>query len=203
MTEVEVKIRLPSKSEYDKVKTILMANPSHFLAEHQQHNFFFDGALAELSKDRAVMRFRFYDNKCLFTLKEKTVIQNGVATSGETEEFIDKELAKKIVDDPSKMSELVTKCPLLQQIINRWKCEAGFKCLGGFENFRVDFKFHGYKLELDQTMFDFGTAYEIEIETAEPQKASQLIEQFLKENQIEYKLGSKSKFANFLAKKLD
>jgi len=28
-------------------------------------------------------------------------------------------------------------------------------------------------------------------------------EQFLKENQIEYKLGSKSKFANFLAKKLD
>jgi len=32
----------------------------------------------------------------LFTMKEKTVIQNGVATSGETEEFIDKELAKKL-----------------------------------------------------------------------------------------------------------
>lgn len=37
--------------------------------------------------------------------------------------------------------------------------------LGGFENVRRDYDFHGYKLELDETKYEWGTLYEIEIET--------------------------------------
>lgn len=37
--------------------------------------------------------------------------------------------------------------------------------LGGFKNVRSDFDFEGFKLELDETQFDWGTVYEIEVET--------------------------------------
>ncbi len=37
--------------------------------------------------------------------------------------------------------------------------------LGGFKNVRSDFDFEGVKLELDETQFDWGTVYEIEVET--------------------------------------
>ena len=37
--------------------------------------------------------------------------------------------------------------------------------LGGFKNVRSDFDFEGFKLELDETKFDWGTVYEIEVET--------------------------------------
>ncbi len=38
-------------------------------------------------------------------------------------------------------------------------------CLGGFRNVRSDFDWEGFKLELDETRFDWGTVYEIEVET--------------------------------------
>ena len=38
-------------------------------------------------------------------------------------------------------------------------------CLGGFRNVRSDFDWAGFKLELDETQFDWGTVYEIEVET--------------------------------------
>lgn len=37
--------------------------------------------------------------------------------------------------------------------------------LGGFKNVRQDFSWEGFKLELDETQFDWGTVYEIEVET--------------------------------------
>jgi len=38
-------------------------------------------------------------------------------------------------------------------------------CLGGFRNVRSDFDWEGFKLELDETRFEWGTVYEIEVET--------------------------------------
>jgi CYTH domain len=37
--------------------------------------------------------------------------------------------------------------------------------LGGFENFRREYDFQGFKLELDETKYAWGTVHEIEIET--------------------------------------
>ena len=38
-------------------------------------------------------------------------------------------------------------------------------CLGGFRNVRSDFDWAGCKLELDETQYEWGTVYEIEVET--------------------------------------
>ena len=38
-------------------------------------------------------------------------------------------------------------------------------CQGGFRNVRKDFDWTSLKLELDETIFDWGTLYEIEVET--------------------------------------
>ena len=38
-------------------------------------------------------------------------------------------------------------------------------CLGGFKNLRQDYKYEGLKMELDETSYEWGTCYEIEIET--------------------------------------
>ena len=38
-------------------------------------------------------------------------------------------------------------------------------CLGGFKNLRRDYSWEGFKLELDETQFDWGTVYEVEVET--------------------------------------
>ncbi|OEL15085.1 hypothetical protein BAE44_0023896 [Dichanthelium oligosanthes] len=51
---------------------------------------------------------------------------------------------------------------------------APFVCLGGFRNTRAVYKLEedGLVLELNETRFDFGTSYELECETAEPDRAS-------------------------------
>lgn len=38
-------------------------------------------------------------------------------------------------------------------------------CLGGFKNLRQDYNYEGLKMELDETSYEWGTCYEIEIET--------------------------------------
>lgn len=38
-------------------------------------------------------------------------------------------------------------------------------CLGGFRNTRQDIKYEGLKLELDETTYEWGKCYEIEVET--------------------------------------
>lgn len=38
-------------------------------------------------------------------------------------------------------------------------------CMGGFKNQRDVFSWEGETLELDQTLYDWGTLYEIEVET--------------------------------------
>ena len=38
-------------------------------------------------------------------------------------------------------------------------------CLGGFRNTRKDIKYEGLKMELDETTYEWGKCYEIEVET--------------------------------------
>ena len=66
--EVEIKLRLPNKEAHDKVAQLLQSTHQ---ATHHQENYFFDGTGSELSKERAVLRLRFYDTdkKARLTLK--------------------------------------------------------------------------------------------------------------------------------------
>lgn len=78
-----------------------------------------------------------------------------------------------------------------------------FVCLGGFKNVRAvyDWK-EGLILELDETSFNFGTVYEVECETTDPERAKEMLEGFLKEVGVPYVYSQSNKFAIFRAGKL-
>ena len=198
--EVEVKIRLPDSSTHRAVSALL----SSFHRETQrQQNLFFDGAAGELSSRRAVFRLRFYgdDARCVVSLKAKAILVNGVSRVEEDEEEMEPSIGRDCVADPSKLSEVDSR--ILRRVRDEFGVgTGGFVCLGGFKNVRDVFEWKGLKLELDETMYDFGTCFEIECESSNPEEAKQVIEGFLKENGISYSDSEASKFAIFRSGKL-
>lgn len=91
------------------------------------------------------------------------------------------------------------------RIVKRVKeefCVEGLVCLGGFKNVRKVYAWNGLKLEVDETGYDFGTCYEVECESVEPEKAKKLMEDLLESNGIEYCYSQVSKFATFVSRKL-
>lgn len=200
--EIEVKLRLPHADSHRKLLSLL--TPFH-IQTHHQRNTFFDGAAGELSSERAVLRLRFYENseppKCVVSLKAKAVLVNGVSRVEEDEEELDPTTGYECVDNPRKLTEVESR--ILRRAKQEFQVgEGGFVGLGGFRNVRHVYEWKGVKLEVDETMYDFGTLYEIECESTEPDKVKGMIEEFLKENGIEYSYSEKSKFATFRAGKL-
>ncbi|XP_050214041.1 triphosphate tunnel metalloenzyme 3 isoform X2 [Mercurialis annua] len=199
--EVEVKLRIKDASNFTNLKTLL--NPFHIKTHHQQ-NLFFDTTASTLSAQRAVLRLRFInkDTHCVLSLKAKPVLVNGISRVEEDEEDIDPLVGRECVADPSKLgsieSRIIKRC--------REECgvgsETGFVCLGGFENLRDVYEWNGFKLEVDETKFEFGVCFEVECETDKPEEAKIEIEAFLKENGIDYKDSEMSKFAIFRSGKL-
>jgi uncharacterized protein YjbK len=77
------------------------------------------------------------------------------------------------------------------------------KCLGGFKNTRTEINWEGNLLEVDQTKYDWGTVYEVECETTEPETVREALEAFLTRQGIGYKHNSTTKFQNFIHKTLE
>ncbi|CAK9155987.1 unnamed protein product [Ilex paraguariensis] len=199
--EVEVKLRLPDSASHQRLSNIL--SPFH-IKTHLQENVFFDGINSELSSNLAVLRLRFYDldTHCIVSLKAKPIITDGISRIEEDEEPIDAAIARACVAEPWRLSSIN-----LSRILKRVReefgvIENGLVCLGGFRNVRAVYDWNGLKLELDETHYEFGTSYEIECESSEPDRAKKLIEEFLKDNGIGYSYSESSKFAVFRAGKL-
>ncbi|CAK9147612.1 unnamed protein product [Ilex paraguariensis] len=202
--EVEVKLRLPDSNAHQKLLSVL--SPFH-TQTHHQHNTFFDGAAAELSSRRAVLRLRFYENpdkppRCIVSLKAKAVIIDGISRVEEDEEELDSSIGLECVENPKKLCYVEESRVLTRAKEEFGIGEDGFVGLGGFRNVRNVFGWNGVKLEVDETMYEFGTFYEVECESTEPEKVKGMIEGFLKENEILYEYSEKSKFAIFRAGKL-
>ncbi|XP_060171977.1 triphosphate tunnel metalloenzyme 3 isoform X2 [Lycium barbarum] len=200
--EVEVKLRLPDSTAHQKVLSLL--SPYHTKTHHQR-NTFFDGACGELSTRRAVLRLRFYENsenvKCMLCLKAKAVIIDGVSRVEEDEEELDPKIGYECVSNPRQLMQVDTR--VLKRAKEEFHVgEEGFIGLGGFKNVRNVFEWNGVELEVDETMYEFGTCYEIECESLEPEKVKAMIEALLKENDIDYSYSEVSKFATFRAGKL-
>ncbi|KAG4930096.1 hypothetical protein AAZX31_17G104600 [Glycine max] len=197
--EVEVKLRLADANAHRHVTTLL--SPFHVIT-HRQQNLFFDGAASELSARRAVLRLRFYgdDERCVASLKARAVLVDGVSRVEEDEEDLDPSIGRECVAEPAKLGSVESR--VLKRVQEEFGTEKGLVGLGGFGNLRSVYDWKGLKLEVDETSFDFGTLYEIECESSDPERAKRLLEEFLKENEINYSYSTASKFAIFRSGKL-
>lgn len=196
--EVEIKLRLPDKESHDVVAKLLHEGARNL---YRQENFFFDGSRQELGKRLHVLRARFYNEteKCTLTLKGKAIIEDGIGRATELEHAIEPDVGRKIVEDPSKMLQLQGR--VVQLVREKFDPEE-LVCLGGFRNVRQEFAWEGHIIELDETQYDWGTVYELECETVEPETVKERLEELLGNNGISYAYSSVSKFANFVNKTL-
>lgn len=196
--EVEIKLRLPDQAAYACVQQLL---ESSLRATHAQENYFFDGALGELEAQRVVVRLRFYngDKKAVITVKGKALMQDGVSRSSEEEEDVDPIVARQYLEQPDVM---MAASPLLTQKQKQFNV-SGLKALGGFKNLRQEYNWEGLVIELDQTMYEWGTLFEVECETVEPEVVKPKLEAMLQGAGISYSYSTVSKFANFRNKTLN
>ncbi|KAK3039958.1 hypothetical protein RJ639_027148 [Escallonia herrerae] len=198
--EVEVKLRLPDPETHQALLFLLA--PFH-VTTHRQHNAFFDGAAGELSSRAAVLRLRFYDgdSKCVASLKAKSTLVNGISRVEEDEEEIDPQAGRACVFDPNELRAVDSR--VVKRAREEFQVgERGFVGLGGFDNVRGVYEWEGLNLEVDETMYDFGTCYEVECESTEPEKAKDAIERLLRENGICFSDSVASKFAIFRSGKM-
>lgn len=197
--EVEIKLRLASREAHDRVAAALSAAHQ---ATHQQENFFFDGSRQELTSSQSVLRCRFYntDKRALLTCKGKQELVGGIGRGTELETDIDPIKARELLQHPDGLLQL--KIDFVDNLCSKLGVQS-LVSLGGFKNVRQDFSWEGFKLELDETQFDWGTVYEIEVETEEPEQLKSKLEAFLKQHNVEYKYSTVTKFHNFVSKTLD
>lgn len=198
--EVEVKLRLPDAASHQKLSDLLA--PFHVKTLIQE-NIFFDGAAAELSSKFAVLRLRFYDldSRCVLSLKSQPQISNGISRAKEVEEEIEPLIGRACVAEPWRFKSMSSR--IIKRLRDEFEVgDEGLVCLGGFRNVRAVYAWNGLNLELDETLFDFGTNYEIECESLEPERAKKLLEGFLEENGISFSNAEASKFAVFRSGKL-
>jgi len=132
--EIEVKITLLSKADYDKFEQH-MGEPKAII---EQENIFFDGSKQEITKPRSMIRLRFFkdaqgNEKCVLTHKGKANISQGISSVEEQEESVDANDARAAVKDPSLMKQW--KGELMDMIRDTYKIEE-YVCLGGFKNLR-------------------------------------------------------------------
>ncbi|KAL0299306.1 UNVERIFIED_CONTAM: Triphosphate tunnel metalloenzyme 3 [Sesamum radiatum] len=198
--EVEVKFRLPNKSSHQKLLSVLSP---FYITTRYQHNEFLDGSAYELSSQQAVLLLRLYEQtsipECIVCLKAKPVLANGVSYIEMEYEDLDPAIFKACLDDPQRLMQVDLR------VVRRVEEEFGVKRfvgLGGFRNVRKVHKWKGVKLDVDEAKYEFGEMYEVECETSEPERVKKMLEEFFKENGIDYSYSVMSKFAVFRAGKL-
>lgn len=196
--EVEVKLSLKHSTDHHQLLTLLSA---FYIKTLHQHNLFFDTPTSSLTSQHAFLRLQFLDKdtRCFISLKWKPTLINGVSRVEEDGEEVDPVMAKDCVENPLKLFDLESR--VVKKIIEEFGVESalGMVCLGGFENVREVYAWRGLKLVVDETKYEFGTKYEVECEDKDPEKVKRLLEEYLKENGIEYDYSEKSKFAVFRA----
>lgn len=199
--EVEVKLRIPDSASFAAVKSLLLPC---FKTIHEQENHFFDGANEELSSQKVVLRIRFYngDHKAVITCKGKQVLQDGIGRAPEEEEEIDVQLARNCLEDPNLLLTYENSA-LMKKLKDEMKFSNGLTHLGGFDNKRTVYGWRGYTLEADETSYPWGSLFEIECETENPEELKTILETFLFDHHIPFSDSTKSKFANFKDKTLE
>ncbi|XP_073355871.1 triphosphate tunnel metalloenzyme 3-like [Aegilops tauschii subsp. strangulata] len=198
--EVEIKLRLPDAAAHRRL--------SSFLAPRLLRT---DAPARPLAAQRDVRLYGTDDrdpSRAVLTLKRRPRIDAGVSRVEEVVEPLDPALALTCVDNPARLDAVDS--PIVRLVSDEYGVggdKAPFVCLGGFRNTRGVYELEegegqGLVLELDETHFDFGTNYELECETAEPDQAKEVLERLLTMAGVPYEYSRSNKFACFMAGKL-
>ncbi|KAF9354001.1 hypothetical protein BGX34_011258 [Mortierella sp. NVP85] len=198
--EIEIKIRLFTEEDTARLEQVLGGEP---FASEDQDNVFFEGFYNELIANQLVFRIRLIeklgkDPIAVVALKGNAVLIDGIARVEEEEEVIDVNTAKAIIENPKLIPEAATSHRLLNTIVERVRCNFGYKHLGRFKNVRHKYHWQGYVVEIDRTTYLHGTAYEVEIESLDPEKAKEQLTTLLQEHHIAYGNSKYNKYENMI-----
>ncbi|CAL4897082.1 unnamed protein product [Urochloa decumbens] len=206
--EVEIKLRLPDAAAHRRLSSYLSP---HLRRTHAQRNLFFDAAARTLAAATAALRVRLYGtddlapSRAVLALKRRPSIDAGVSRVEEVEEPLDPALALPCAADPARLGAVDS--PIVRLAAAEYGVggiAAPFVCLGGFRNTRnvYELEDEGLVLELDETRFEFGTSYELECETPDPDRVKEVLEKLLTVAGVPYQYSRSNKFACFMAGKL-
>ncbi|KAF8671547.1 hypothetical protein HU200_049959 [Digitaria exilis] len=211
--EVEIKLRLPDAAAHRRLSTYLLPasaapTPSVISSSTPPR-----GPSAAAT---AALRVRLYGpddlapTRAVLALKRRPRLVAGVSRVEEIEEPLDPALALACADDPARLGGVDS--PIVRLVADEYGVggdAAPFVCLGGFRNTRAVYELGeedgegaGLVLELDETRFDFGTSYELECETAEPDRVKAVLERLLTVAGVPYEYSRSNKFGCFMAGKL-
>ena len=131
------------------------------------------------------------------------VMENGIGRATEEEDDIVPTLGRKALQDPQVLLSSSSH-PLITKLIKDvGSLPHGLICLGGFHNVRKEYEWEGHLLELDETKYEWGTVYELECETIEPEVMREKLENLLTQHSVSFKYSTTTKFANFRNKTLE
>ncbi|KAJ3255937.1 hypothetical protein HK103_005853 [Boothiomyces macroporosus] len=191
--EVELKYRL-TKQEYDKCLALFNSLSDCQLVDTEyQENYFYDNSNLELEKKRVNFRLRRInakETKSVITIKGKgqnhVTLKDGVSRISEIEETIDNQVFDQMKNDPSSILNL--KLDIVESLRE--------------ELTAFDLSLSGLELEVDETEYDFGTAYEIEVEHADPETTRAQLEGLFNSHGITFSYSKRSKFGNLKAREI-
>jgi uncharacterized protein YjbK len=210
--DVEIKLHLPDAATHRRLSSYLTPR---LRCTHIQLNLFFDATMCPLSTATATLRVRLYGpdyrapSRAVLALKRRPRIDADVRHVEEVEEPLNPELAIMRTDDTVRLSRIYS--PIIRLVVGEYGVGGDalpFVCLGGFRNTRSVYDLEGDSeglglvLELDETRFDFGTSYELECETAEPDRAKEVLVRLLMVAGVPYEYSRSHKFACFMDGKL-
>ena len=191
--EVEVKLRLGGAGDHAKLAELLRPG---YRERIEQENNFFDGSRGELSSRRVNLRVRLMGDRAEVTVKGKAVLVDGVSKASEENEAVGFDVARGWVADPATLPGAGPSLPG-RTAEELGVPEGGFVGLGGFRNIRDVFVWEGETLELDETLYEWGTLYELECETERPEVVKPRLEALLRGAGVDFRDSTTSKFSNF------
>ncbi|KAJ3025736.1 UNVERIFIED_CONTAM: hypothetical protein HDU68_006757 [Siphonaria sp. JEL0065] len=158
--------------------------------------------------------------KYVGTVKSPTVLANGIARTDEDEVTLTSETATQLLTAPSKGLGTYNN-PFLDRVVSRFSLDPtrGVTQSGKYTTIRSKYKMDCWTaiiqsekgvaetpvLELDETIYEFGSAFEIEVETYVPEFVEKLLMDFIKEAGCAEGVTNsvKSKYTNFLKGNVD
>ena len=171
-TESEIKYTLPAREDFDR-----LAGTDGFTGHVRVDlltNHYFDTQELLVSRSMSMLRLRCSTELALLTLKVGSEIETGYFRSLEVEAPLDLTLAQRILRDPKTLDALDLE-PLREFRVRFGRLS--LLCVGSMENERALYRAGSFLVEVDRMVFPDGTeAYEVEIETEEPDRARAWLE---------------------------